>query len=185
MQKTYRTSRLELAPLNESDGEFIFELLNSEGWLKYIGDRNIKTLEDSGKYIQKTLENTNINYWVVRKQDGKISIGIISLVKRDYLAYHDVGFAFLPAFLNKGYAFEASEIVLKDLLEDPKHPIILATTMAENNSSIKLLKKLGFFFNKEIENDTKKLFVYSVTPADFFSHYKCLGKNFASDTRNK
>ena len=163
MKKTYKTSRLKLNPLAQSDAEFIFELVNSEGWLKYIGDRNIKTLEDSRKYIQKTLENPNINYRVVKKQDEKISIGIISFVKRDYLEFPDLGFAFLPAFSNKGYAFEASEMVLKDLLEDHNHPMILATTMVENISAIKLLEKLGFRFYKEIENETKKRFLYFIT----------------------
>ena len=45
------TTRLTLTCLNEDDVLFIFELLNSPSWLKYIGDRGIKNLEDANNYI--------------------------------------------------------------------------------------------------------------------------------------
>ena len=45
------TSRLLLRELNENDAPFILELLNTEGWLRYIGDRHIHTIADAVKYI--------------------------------------------------------------------------------------------------------------------------------------
>ena len=41
------TDRLLLREYTLSDAPFIFKLMNSEGWLKNIGDRNIKTIEDA------------------------------------------------------------------------------------------------------------------------------------------
>ena len=49
--KKFETERLILKPTSEEDAEFIFELFNTPKWIKYIGDRNIKTLEDAKNYI--------------------------------------------------------------------------------------------------------------------------------------
>lgn len=162
MQITYNTERLKLVRLNLDDAAFIFELLNTEGWIKFIGDRNIRSIEDSEKYIEKTMKNPDIVYWVVKTIDEKNSMGIISFVKRENLEHRDIGFAFLPRFSKKGFAYEAAAIVLKDLLLDPTYKIILATMKAENISSIKLTEKLGFHFDKEIENGEIKSLLYSI-----------------------
>ncbi len=36
-----KTNRLTLRKLEEKDCSFILELLNTEGWLKFIGNRNV------------------------------------------------------------------------------------------------------------------------------------------------
>jgi ribosomal-protein-alanine N-acetyltransferase len=163
VEKIYTTERLKLDRLHLNDAAFILELLNTEGWIKFIGDRNIRSIEDSEKYIEKTIKNRDIVYWVVKTIDEKDSIGIISFVKRENLEFHDIGFAFLPVFSKKGYAFEAAEIVLKDLLQDPDNQIILATLKAENINSIKLIERLGFHYDSEIENGEIKSLLYSIT----------------------
>ena len=163
IKETYKTKRLELNRLTLSDAAFIFDLFNTERYIKFIGDRNIKSTEDARNFIQKNEENPNINYWVVRLLNTKISVGMISFIKRDYLEYHDLGFAFLPAFSKKGYAFESAEIVLKDRLLDPDHRTILAITMVNNGNSIKLIEKLGFCYNKEIEHENTRISQYSMT----------------------
>ena len=50
--KSFETERLIIRPTTESDSEFIFKLLNTPKWLKYIGDRNIKTVENAKEYIK-------------------------------------------------------------------------------------------------------------------------------------
>jgi [ribosomal protein S5]-alanine N-acetyltransferase len=162
MKNNYATRRLELSLLETTEADFILELLNSAGWLKFIGDRQVRTHEDAQNYIQKIVNNPAILYWVVKTKKGSIPIGVISFIKRDYLAHHDIGFAFLPAFLHQGFAFEATGKVLKDLLTDPKHPMILATTLKDNITSIRLLEKLGFQFEQEIRNDPETLCLYSI-----------------------
>lgn len=164
MQQLYHTDRLELSLVKTSDADFIFELLNTEGWIKFIGDRKIETREDAQQYIQKILNNPQMIYWVARLKKRKIPIGMISFIKRDYLDHHDIGFAFLPAYFSKGYATEATKRILSDVMQDPNHKIILATTMPGNGPSIRLLEKAGFHFKKEIENEQVRLLLYSVKP---------------------
>ena len=92
-----------------------------------------------------------------------LTIGVISFIKRDYLPHHDIGFAVLPQFANNGYAYEAVKAVLLNVIMHNKHTHILATTIPENTSSIKLLKKIGLSFEKEIAIQAEKLHVYSAT----------------------
>ncbi len=160
MKKTFQTTRLFLDRLHPDDAAFIFELLNTPDWLKFIGDRNIHSDEDARNYILKITADPNIIYWVVRS--GEEKIGMVSFIKRKYLDHHDIGFAFLPKFSKQGFAFEAADAVLKESLQDPDHRIILATTMTDNTNSIHLLEKLGFQFNQEIENEGVKLLLYSI-----------------------
>lgn len=159
---TLTTNRLALNPLSTNDAAFIFELVNSPGWIQFIGDRNVKNQDDSIAYIQRILANSNIQYWVASLQEGQNSIGIITFIKRDYLECHDLGFAFLPRFGQKGYAYEASKAVLEALENARIHSRILATTLKNNISSIGLLEKLGFRFERIIEDDKEDLLVYGI-----------------------
>jgi [ribosomal protein S5]-alanine N-acetyltransferase len=159
MAKLFTTSRLTLQPLQIKDGPFIQTLVNTAGWLQFIGDRNIHTIEAAEQYINKILANQAITYWTVTLIEHPTAIGLITLIKRTYLNHPDIGFAFLPQFEKKGYAFEAAMAVLQHC---KLHlPIIHATTLADNISSIKLLNKLGFLFTKVIEVDGESLQVYS------------------------
>ena len=97
---------------------------------------------------------------MVRIKDGNIPIGIISFIKREYLPHHDLGFAFLPGFIGRGYAFEAASAVKMKIMADKSHTNLLATTIPQNSSSISLLKKLGFQFEKQIEIENEILHVY-------------------------
>ena len=162
MQVNYKTERLLLRAMNAGDTVFIFELLNTAGWIKFIGDRNIKTSEDADNYIQKIISNPNISYRVVTLLDNQTTIGLVTFIKRDYLNHPDIGFAFLPSYNKQGYAFEATKEVLNDLLNQPEHSTILATTIPENSSSIQLLKKLGFVFSKQITHEGELLQVFSI-----------------------
>lgn len=163
MQNNYSTSRLVLNKLAPADADFIKELVNTPGWIKFIGDRNIHNDEDAARYIQKIMGDPNIQYWVVKTKDVHIPIGIVTFIKRAYLSHHDIGFAFLPAHAGQGYAREATAAVLNDIAGTGTHTHILATTLKENASSIHLLEKLGFIFSSEIDTENEILLLYAVT----------------------
>lgn len=160
METSITTGRLLMTPLALTDNTFILELVNSKGWLEFIGERNVHSEEDAVAYIQKINDSPNVTYWVARLNETGAAAGVVTLIKRDYLEHHDIGFAFLPAVANKGYAYEATKAVLSGISKNGAHTHILATTMATNSGSIKLLEKLGLKFEKEIEVENKKLQLY-------------------------
>jgi RimJ/RimL family protein N-acetyltransferase len=156
-----KTNRLTLRKLGEEDYSFILELVNSEGWLKYIGDRNVRNENDSLKYIENIINNDKVIYLVVTLKDNS-QIGIITLIKKDYLEFYDIGFAFLPSYNNNGYAYEASKVVLTYIEKSTDFSAILAATVPQNKSSIKLIEKLDLSFYKTDTHENEELNLYKM-----------------------
>jgi len=161
MQTIITSSRLTLNIVTTADHDFIMALVNTKGWLDFIGDRNVHSKDDAIAYIEKINNNPDVTYWVVRVTDNNIPVGLISFIKRKYLDHFDIGFAFLPEYNGQGYAYEAAKEVLSIAGNNPKYATILATTIPGNAKSIKLLTKLGLHFDREIEVDNEQLYVYS------------------------
>ena len=161
MNRTYESDRLLLNILTPNDHEFILALVSSPEWIRFIGDRNLKNQQDALAYIDKILNNPNVEYRVVRLKKEMQAIGLVTLIKRDYLDHHDLGFAFLADFTGKGYAFEAASTVLQSLIKSGAHDRLLATTLPDNTSSIRLLEKLGFQFEKQIRPEVEELLLYA------------------------
>lgn len=159
---TTETKRLYIEPVTIFDSAFIFELLNTEGWIKFIGDRNIHSPEDAESYIQKIIDNPKSNYWICKLKENKTPVGIVSFIKRNYLDAPDIGFALLPAYQKNGFAFEATSHVLEGIKKIKSFDAIKAFTLYNNSSSISLLEKLGLAFEKEIQDKEERLFVYSI-----------------------
>jgi len=160
LQDNFITTRLTLEALQPGDDHFIYELVNSPGWIAFIGNRNINGIGDAAAYIQRILHNPDIRYWVVSLKEGKVPVGIITFIKRETLEHPDLGFAFLPGHEGKGYAYEAAKTVLDTLVAAKTYNRILATTIPDNIRSIHLLEKLGFGFDHEMKDEKEILRVY-------------------------
>lgn len=146
------TERLILSEFTLADTLFIIELLNSPGWLKNIGDRNVRTEEEAQSYLQlgplaSYLEN-GYGLWRVERKSDALVIGMCGILKRKVLENPDIGFAFLPDFHGNGYALEAAGATLKFASETLNITKIAAITLADNLKSIRLLKKSDFKFIK-------------------------------------
>jgi RimJ/RimL family protein N-acetyltransferase len=157
------TERLHLKRVGIEDAGFMLELLNTEGWIRFIGDRNIRSMEDAQAYIERLLNAQNLIYWVVRAKSNGNPAGIVSFLKRDYLEHFDIGFAFIPESSGQGYALEATKAVLDTVTRQPRYHTVLATTMPSNTKSIRLLERLGFRMQMELEQGGEPLLVYANT----------------------
>lgn len=149
------TERLILLEFNVQDAAFFFELVNDPAWIRYIGDRNVNHIEDAEKYLTERIipsyQEFGYGFYLVRTKESDTSIGMSGLIKREGLDHTDIGYAFLPSYRGKGFAFEATKGVLdygKDVLNI--NPIVAITDL-DNVKSIRLLKKLGFQFDQIIQ----------------------------------
>ena len=144
------TERLLLRHFNPDDAPFILALLNEPSFLRYIGDKKVRTLDDARNYILTgpvaTYARHGFGLYQVELAESHTPIGMCGLLKREELPQPDIGFAFLPDFWNKGFAFEAAAAVLNDARERLHLNRILAIVNPDNDASIKLLEKLGFQF---------------------------------------
>jgi RimJ/RimL family protein N-acetyltransferase len=148
------TARLRLRYLTLQDAAFILELLNETEFIRNIGDRGIRTLEDARGYIQSGTvtgyHNGGLGLLLVElKQDGT-PVGVCGLLKRDYLQNVDVGFALHESFRGQGYAFEAAEAVIRRGRDALGLERIVAITSPDNHASIKLLRRLGLEFERTL-----------------------------------
>jgi len=144
--QSFLTDRLELHALIKSDASFIHKLTNSPGWLEFIGDRNIANESDAINYIEKIADMPEANYWKVIEKNSGNSLGVITLIKRDYLEDYDIGYAFLPSSEGKGFAFEATLAILEKAILKSTRGIIYAVTKNTNEKSTLEISPIGMLF---------------------------------------
>ncbi|PUB16711.1 GNAT family N-acetyltransferase [Paenisporosarcina sp. OV554] len=145
--KIIETERLHIRYMKTEDAQFMLELLNEPDWIKYIGDRGIRTVEEARKYIvdgpMAMYEEEGFGLYLVELKESKIPIGICGLIQRDFLKDVDLGFAILSEFWGKGYAYEAARATLTFGHEVLGFNRIAGFTSLDNEKSINLLLKLG------------------------------------------
>lgn len=166
LNKSLYTDRLVISPITVNDVDFMFEILNSEGWLKNIGDRNIKTAEDAVNYIKKISDNPTYSYNVIALKETNTSIGLVTLLLRDNQKNPDVGFALLPNFTKKRYALEASKAFLNAMLTLNPYENVIGITLESNVASIRLLEALGLQFQEKYLDNEKELCRYGASKID-------------------
>ena len=163
------TARLKLRWLETDDAAFILQLVNEPSWLRFIGDKGIRTVEDARNYIENgpvaMYRRLGFGLYLVELKESGEPIGICGLIKRDSLEEVDLGFAFLPAFWGKGYAFESAAAVMDYGQRTFGLSRLLAVTSQDNEVSAKLLEKLGFHFERLIRfaPDAAELKVFVTT----------------------
>ena len=148
------TERLVLRRMTADDAEFILKLVNEPSFLRFIGDKGVRNHADAVQYIQTgpvaTYERFGFGQYLVELKESRVPIGMCGLTKKDYLTDPDIGFSLQPAFWSQGYAYEAANAVktyANDVLGISR---LLAVTNPDNESSIKLIKKLGLRFERMV-----------------------------------
>jgi RimJ/RimL family protein N-acetyltransferase len=145
------TPRLSLRPFTEHDAPFVLGLLNEPSFIRNIGDRGVRTIEDARAYIAQgpmaSYARFGFGLYVVELKAPRTPIGICGILKREELPEPDLGFAFLPAYWSRGYGLE-SATAMRDYAFATFHlPRLLAIVSPSNAASIRLLEKLGFGFS--------------------------------------
>jgi RimJ/RimL family protein N-acetyltransferase len=147
-----QTERLNLRTVELSDAPFYLGLLNEPSWIQNIGDRGVRTLEQArqaitdGPIAMHTQRGHSL--YIVEIKDGLAPAGLCGLIKRDALVDVDIGYAFLPQYWGQGYAHEAAQAVMQYAKDTVALHRLAAITSPENGSSNRLLRKLGFKFEK-------------------------------------
>ncbi|PWK13724.1 GNAT family N-acetyltransferase [Tumebacillus permanentifrigoris] len=152
--KILETDRLILRHQTVEDAAFMLGLWNDPSWIQNIGDRGVRTVEDARKNIKtgavEMYEKWGYGFYLTELKDAGIPLGICGFAKRDFLEDPDVGFAFLPRYWGKGYAYEAASAVMEYGSSVLGFTRIAAFTSEDNEASGRLLVKLGLQFQRLI-----------------------------------
>ena len=166
-----RTERLILRQLCTDDAGFVLELVNDPDWLRYIGDKNVHSLDDARAYIEKgpmdMYRRVGFGLFRVELKANATPIGMCGLIKRDTLEDVDIGFAFLPAFRAQGYAREAARATLDYGRGVIGLRRIVAITSPDNAASGRLLEAVGLRFERmfPIAGEERQVRFYGWTDA--------------------
>jgi RimJ/RimL family protein N-acetyltransferase len=148
------TTRLNLHKLTVEDAGFMLKLLNEPSFLHFIGDRGVQTIEEARQYILtgpvESYTRLGFGMWLVELKNSQVPIGICGLVKRDFLIDVDIGFAFLPSFWSRGYAYESAAAVKTYAMDVLGLKRLVAIANQDNVASAKVLEKMGFKFERMI-----------------------------------
>ena len=146
------TQRLILRRLVTDDAAFILELVNDPDWLRYIGDKNVHSLDDARTYLEKgpidMYRRVGFGLFCVELKSNGVPIGMCGLIKRESLEDVDIGFAFLPPYRAQGYAREAARATLEYGRSVAGLRRIVAITSPDNDASGRLLEAVGLSFER-------------------------------------
>ncbi|TFG66455.1 MAG: N-acetyltransferase [Gemmatimonadales bacterium] len=162
-----QTARLALRKLTEEDAGFILRLLNEPSFLKFVGDKGVRNLDDARRYIREGpiasyAEHGFGLYLVQHRADGS-AIGICGLLKRDTLDDPDIGFGLIPEWWSQGLATEATQAILDRARSQHGLKRVVAITAANNDSSKRVLEKIGLEFEKMVclSDDSPEICLFS------------------------
>ncbi|CCN35093.1 putative Acetyltransferase [Vibrio nigripulchritudo SO65] len=159
------TDHLIIRHYNLDDANFIIQLLNEEAFIRYIGDRQIRTIEAAQSYLSRIIasyQEYGFGLNMVTLKDGT-PIGMCGILKRAELESPDLGYALLSSYWGHGYAEEAGSAVLANGSTEHNLSTILAVTLPDNQSSNRLLIKLGFELTgtQSLYGEENNLYAYS------------------------
>lgn len=141
--------------MSEADAAFALEVLNDPDFKRNVADRGVRTLEDARRFISErfaaSYRRHGFGLWLVETKDAGAPAGICGLVKREGLPGVDIGYAFLPPFRAKGYAYESASAVLGHARDVLGLRRLYAIVNPDNNGSIRVLEKLGMRFERMLK----------------------------------
>jgi RimJ/RimL family protein N-acetyltransferase len=161
------TTRLTLREIDTADAPFILTLVNDPAWLRFIGDKNVRTQSDARRYIEAgpaaMYAQRGFGLWLAERREDGVPIGMCGLIKRDALPDIDLGFAFLPAFRGNGYAFEAAQAAIDFAWRRLGLARVVAITAPDNDDPVRLLERLGFRFERmlRLADDAQAVRLYA------------------------
>lgn len=142
------SERLRLRAIEpDRDAAPMLALLNDPGFVRFIGDREVRSEEQAREYIAlRVLHSYALNgfgmYAIERLSDGAW-LGNAGLVRRDGLPAPDIGYAVLSAFVGQGYASEAARAVFAHARTVLDLQDLYGITDLDNVASGRILLGLG------------------------------------------
>lgn len=126
----------------------MLRLLNEPGFLRFIGDRGVKTIQDAVKYIEKgpvdSYRAFGHGLFLVETKSDAVPIGMCGVMRKPWLDGPDLAYAMLAEASGRGYASEAAAAVVSHAHRSVGLDRLIAIVVPDNAASKRVLQKLGF-----------------------------------------
>lgn len=155
MQRVYKTDRLVLKVLDKSFAELVLDYyVRNKAFLEEwepIKQEEFYTKQYQEEQLDKELNdiknNNSLRLWIFKQDDDSKIIGCVSfsnIVRGAFLSCH-LGYKSDKDEINKGYITEAIQKGIEIMFNEFGLHRIEANIMPKNESSLRVVKKLGFY----------------------------------------
>lgn len=172
------TERLILRELLPTDIEGMFELDSNPIVHKYLGNRPVKTKQETEVIIQSIIDqykDRGIGRWAAIEKSSGDFIGWSGLKlntgekeslngKHDF---YDVGYRFIPRYWGKGYATESAMVALDYGFKVKRYETIAGIALIDNIGSNKVLKKIGLHYIEDFDCEGTRASWYELNIRDY------------------
>ena len=155
--------------LTLDDADLMFAIWNDPAFVKHVGDRGIRTLADARDALLagafRLYEEFGYGPYRVALTANDTAIGTCGLFRRAGFEDPDIGYALLPEFCGRGFAYESASAVLEHARTDLQLARITAFVSSENTASIALTEKLGLRFERttRLAGEDEDVSLYSMS----------------------
>ncbi|WP_339166225.1 GNAT family N-acetyltransferase [Brevibacillus sp. FSL L8-0520] len=163
------TERLVFRPYTAEDLDFLMSMTGDPEVMRYIGQGNVWTREQTAERLRMWMnryeEEQGLGLMVVaRKSDGEL-IGYAGLVPQlvDERKETEVGYWISRRHWGQGYASEAALALRNFGLSHLGKKRLISLIQFDNHSSVKVARKIGMNFEREIVFNGKSIALYSLT----------------------
>lgn len=166
MEFYIETERLILRALRLTDLEGMFQLDSDPEVHRYLGNKPVKTKEESKKILQGVInqyKERGIGRWAaIEKRSGNF-IGWSGLRlntefnMNGFTSYYDIGYRLLKPYWGKGYATESGKAALNYAFNVMQLPVLYATTEIGNQASHNALLKIGLHYVEDFYFEVEQL----------------------------
>ena len=167
-----KTDRLLLRRVTLDDADLMLAVWNDPAFVRYVGDRGIRTLEESVQALKdgamRLFEEHGFGPYRVSLKADDSAIGICGIFSREGMNEPDIGFSVLPEYCKCGYAYEAATAVVSHARDDLKLPRLTAIVSPENTASVGLIEKLGLQFERmlRLPGEDRDISLYAIGFSD-------------------
>lgn len=159
------TERLILREITDNDKEGMFEMDSDPEVHKFLGNRPVKSIEESLasiQYIRQQYQERGIGRWALIIKDGNQFAGWCGLKyvtepHERLINYYDLGYRLMRKHWGKGYATEGALASMDYAEKNLKLKEIFAYADINNTASNKILLKCGLKFKEECIHDGMQL----------------------------
>lgn len=147
-QPSIPTARLLLRPLRVADAEAVFAFKSDIEVTRHYGQEPHRSVDETRAWIQRRVDDharRAVLFWAFALTGDDRAIGAGCLWNFDAgFRCAELGYELHPSYWNRGLMTEAASAILDYAFHDLSLHRIEANPYADNEASVKLLRKLGF-----------------------------------------